>query len=172
MRAMSWSDALVKYATVASPAADIPPDVYVLHDDHLYVVFPSLGLQDIRSLILVWPPFSTLIKDAYPKSSYHCLLLPRAPFALPPSPSGSPRSLGTAELSSLQRVLTLPKETILHVLDLMEETLGEVVTSLEETMRKERGWEGVVDLRWGFHAVPSMKSALLFVSWQPLWPPY
>jgi hypothetical protein len=32
---MSWSDALVKYATAASPAADIPPDVYVLHDDHL-----------------------------------------------------------------------------------------------------------------------------------------
>lgn len=100
---------------------------------------------------------STVIKDAYPKSSYHYLLLPRSPFPLPSSLPGAPSSLTTAELSSLQRFLTLPKETVLHVLDLMEETLAEVVTSLEDTMRKERGWEGVVDVQMGFHAVPSMR---------------
>lgn len=67
-------------------------------------------------------------------------------------------SLSTAELGSLQQLLTLPRETALAVLDALKRTVEEVVPTVEELMRKERGWaDGVVDLLWGFHAVPSMK---------------
>lgn len=36
--------------------------------------------------------------------------------------------------------------------------LEEVSERVEEKMRKDKGWaDGVVELQWGFHAVPSMK---------------
>lgn len=49
--------------------------------------------------------------------------------------------------------------------------LEEVSERVEEKMRKEKGWgDGVVELQWGFHAVPSMKYVPLLLSHSPSHP--
>lgn len=87
------------------------------------------------------------IKDAYPKSIYHYLILPRIPSRTPNVPASS--------LDSLSAFLRLPKEQALVLLDGLEEAANEATVLIEERMRTQHGWKWPVEV--GFHAVPSMQ---------------
>ncbi|EJD46088.1 HIT-like protein, partial [Auricularia subglabra TFB-10046 SS5] len=99
--------------------ATLPPTVLFSHTEHTLTVF-----------------------DAYPKSLFHLLVLPRTP------------ALGNAsDLESLQTLLR-DKTRAKTVLDALAADAEAAKTKIVEEMRERYGWTWGV--RMGFHAVPSM----------------
>ncbi|CED82130.1 Amino acid transporters [Phaffia rhodozyma] len=133
---MSWSEALRAYALVKNPSVDIPKNVYISSTERFIV-----------------------IKDGYPKSTFHYLILPRIPFSA--HVSTSEVTLGAEELNSLRSTLQLDKEIVLDLLDGMEDVVRDLEASIQTDMRRTKGHEW--DILAGFHAVPSMKHLHLHV---------
>lgn len=89
---------------------------------------------------------SITIFDAYPKSHFHFLILPRAN-AYPP--------LTIFDLANLGSLLKCDKDLAKQVLRDLAEDTKRVKKSIEEEMLKRFGFKW--DIWVGFHAVPSME---------------
>ncbi|KAJ3486610.1 hypothetical protein NLI96_g4134 [Meripilus lineatus] len=95
---------------------------------------------------------SITIIDAYPKSRFHFLILPRAS-AYPP--------LTVSNLANLRSLLKCDKDRAKEVLTDLSEDAKRIRTCIEEEMVKRFGFKWAI---WtGFHSVPSMEHLHLHV---------
>ncbi|KAF7966122.1 hypothetical protein HWV62_39988 [Athelia sp. TMB] len=102
------------------------------------------------SVLLEFTDSTITIFDAYPKSVFHFLILPRVK---PP--------LTIFELASLRTVLKTDKDHARAVLDNLGEEAKKVERQIREEMIKRYGYEWNI---WtGFHAAPSMEHLHLHV---------
>jgi len=84
------------------------------------------------------------IFDAYPKSIFHFLILPRV----------KEPDLTAGRLTNLHSLLTGGKATAKEVIDGLEEDAKEVKKEIEEEMIRKYGFKWEVWM--GFHGAPSM----------------
>jgi len=117
---MSNLTILRSYAQKSNPAS-LPPSVLFTHTPETLTIF-----------------------DAYPKSTFHFLVLPRI---TPP--------LTVFDLSSLRTLLNTDKAKAREVLTRLNEDAKGVKGMIEEEMKKRYGFQWGVWM--GFHAVPSME---------------
>ncbi|WWD17963.1 hypothetical protein CI109_102408 [Kwoniella shandongensis] len=131
--------ALRTYATLPNPSTALPPSKLLLSTPNTIAVF-----------------------DAYPKSKYHFLVLPRYPFP-PQSEPDSNRSIVPLEaLDDLKSLLLkADRRAKKEVLRAMADTAREVEEMIRDEMLKTEGFEWKIDV--GFHAIPSMKHVHLHV---------
>jgi aprataxin len=122
---MSNLTTLRSYAQKSNPAS-LPPSVLFTHTPETLTIF-----------------------DAYPKSTFHFLVLPRI---TPP--------LTVFDLSSLRTLLKTDKTKAREVLTRLNEDAKGVKGMIEEEMKKRYGFQWGVWM--GFHAVPSMESAFAY----------
>lgn len=111
---------LRSYARRADPGS-LPPSVLLTHTEHTLTIF-----------------------DAYPKSIFHFLVLPRVipPFTAP-------------GLSSLKSVLRGDKSRAREVIGWLAEDAMQVRSMIEDEMMTRYHFKW--DVWMGFHAVPSME---------------
>jgi aprataxin len=88
------------------------------------------------------------IYDAFPKSIFHFLLLPRFP-------ADSEPSLSLADLSSLKSLLTCDKGRAKTVLDALNDDAKALRTVIESEMISRYGFKWPIQI--GFHGAPSME---------------
>lgn len=129
---MAQTTILRSYAVKRDPVKDIPSSILFAHTDTTLTIF-----------------------DAYPKSIFHFLILPR--------PSAYTADEVTLEdLDSLKTVLQgVEKEKAKRVVLDMEEAAKECVKEIEEEMVARYGFKWNTWI--GFHPVPSMKYVVLYV---------
>lgn len=97
-----------------------------------------------NSILLTHTANTLTIHDAYPKSIFHYLVLPR---------TVSP--LTVSDLANLRSLLKRNKEDAKRVLENMVEDAKAVREVIESEMVKKHGFKWQI---WtGFHAVPSME---------------
>ena len=111
---------LRSYAQRADPST-LPASILLTHTDHTLTIF-----------------------DAYPKSIFHLLVLPRV---IPP--------LTTPDLANLRTVLKGNKEQAKEVIGWLAEDGAKVRSMIEDEMLKRCHFKW--DIWMGFHAVPSME---------------
>jgi aprataxin len=98
------------------------------------------------SVLLTHTKTSLTIFDAYPKSIFHFLIIPRL--------KASTR-LSETDLTSLQTLLRSDKEHAKDVLLSLKKDSEEVTEMIKEEMQKRFGFKWRI---WvGFHAVPSLE---------------
>ncbi|KAI0920204.1 hypothetical protein AcV5_010007 [Taiwanofungus camphoratus] len=102
------------------------------------------------SILLSHTATSLTIFDAYPKSIFHLLILPRI---TPP--------LTVFDLASLRTLLKCDKTQARKVLESLERDAKNVRAMIEEEMIKRYGFKW--DVWTGFHAVPSMEHVHLHI---------
>ncbi|KZP20762.1 HIT-like protein [Athelia psychrophila] len=102
------------------------------------------------SVLLGFSDKTLTIFDAYPKSVFHFLILPRI---RPP--------LTVFDLASLRTLLKADKAHARSVLDALSEEAEKTKRLIREEMGKRYGYEW--DIWTGFHAVPSMEHLHLHV---------
>ncbi|KAI0079891.1 HIT-like protein [Panus rudis PR-1116 ss-1] len=125
---MSNLTILRSYAQKANPST-LPPDVLFSHTSKTITIF-----------------------DAYPKSIFHFLILPRAN-AFPP--------LTVFDLANLRTLMKKDKDKVKEVLVELSEEAKKLRTEIEDEMQKRYGFKWKI---WtGFHAVPSMEHLHLHV---------
>lgn len=117
---MSYLKILRSYAQRSDPST-LPSSVLFTHTTHSLTIF-----------------------DAYPKSIFHFLVLPRI---VPP--------LTASDLSSLVNLLKCDKGKAKNVLERLSEDAKSVRTMIEEEMMNRYGFKWAI--LTGFHAVPSME---------------
>ena len=86
---------------------------------------------------------SITIFDAYPKSIFHFLILPRPT-----------KELNIFDLTDLRSLLKKDRETVNSTLVMLKNEAAKLRISIYEEMRKRYGFQW--GLWMGFHAVPSM----------------
>jgi aprataxin len=104
------------------------------------------------SVLLSHTPKSLTIFDVYPKSIFHFLILPRI---IPP--------LKAFDLASLRTLLKADKAKAKEVLAGLNENAQTVKAMIQDEMMKRYGFKWGVWM--GFHAMPSMESALKHCIW-------
>ncbi|KDQ60763.1 hypothetical protein JAAARDRAFT_31735 [Jaapia argillacea MUCL 33604] len=124
---MSHLTILRTYAQSPSPSTALPPSILFAHS-----------------------PSSLTIFDAYPKATFHFLILPRIV---------SP--LTASDLASLKALLNRDKATAKDIIVGLREDALVLKASIEEEMVKRFGYKW--DIWIGFHAVPSMEHLHLHV---------
>ncbi|KAF5391469.1 hypothetical protein D9757_002034 [Collybiopsis confluens] len=104
------------------------------------------------SILFASSSFTLTIYDAFPKSIFHFLVLPRV------QPESS---IGLSELDSLKTLLACKKENARSLLIKMAEDAKEIKTQIEEEMMKRYNFMWPVWI--GFHGAPSMHHLHLHV---------
>jgi aprataxin len=98
------------------------------------------------SVLLTHTATSLTIFDAFPKSIFHFLILPRVV-----------TSLTSFELANLRTLLECDRERAKAVLSALSEDARYVTSMIEDEMMKRYGFKWGVQV--GFHPVPSMECA-------------
>ncbi|EIW73692.1 hypothetical protein TREMEDRAFT_59866 [Tremella mesenterica DSM 1558] len=122
---------LREYAKVRSPARNIPPSVLLSHT-----------------------PYVMSIHDAYPKSKYHFLILPRFPYPPEADLERDKSILPLGVFDSLETFLMKGGEHRWTVLQQMVNMARDVEEMIRDEMFKTEGFTWKIYM--GFHAVPSM----------------
>lgn len=103
------------------------------------------------SILFSYKEKTITIFDAFPKSMFHFLILPRTSAFTP---------LSVFDLSSLRTLLRRDKTKAKEVIVALKEEAKNLRTSIEEEMIDRYGFKW--DIWMGFHPVPSMEYVLSF----------